>query len=524
MENGGNNPPVPELIGEVATGSTFSSTDATALDVPAIAGRPAATIEGPRHANVSASDDIMNYLKKQHIALQRFTWSTSQLPGTLLVNIPITPLRANNIISYLAGIFNAWNGGLEYQAKVAGTGFHAGALGIARIPPNIDPVTLKTVQQFTAFEYSVIDPKTLEAISKHIPDQRPIMYHYMNNDFTDPNNIGGHFVIFVILQLNTSSTGTNQIDVEIFNKLAPDFRFIQVIPPNLPSQPSTDIDKWNSLFSTPANHLHTIFPFQISTLTINPNSFSSAAKVGLRNLSGQLSLDDTYSEDVVGNFANFGFPFYATSATSLVPVLNSTIQFNKQISVNMTTPFFKTYSSTAANAVLAGTAPILFNAPNTVVGALVGAYYNLLPNLSAPITATYPGVPVVSAPAGESLITFSMGGSNATPPMLTTRYLSFAFKTGQFSIATNEAVLGQIFSNTSGLPVAFIKIYHSGIITSNLQLTALNLDFSDLNIQFVSFIQASQPIPNLTQIMLQSLQSIRLERLLQRTRQLHLGD
>jgi hypothetical protein len=80
------------------------------------------------------------------------------------VNIPITPLRANNIISYLAGIFNAWNGGLEYQAKVAGTGFHAGALGIARIPPNIDPTTLKTVSQFTAFEYSVIDPKTLEAI------------------------------------------------------------------------------------------------------------------------------------------------------------------------------------------------------------------------------------------------------------------------------------------------------------------------------------------------------------------------
>lgn len=75
MENGGNNPPMPELIGETATGSTFSSTDATALDVPAIAGRPAATIEGPRHANV-ATDDIMGYLKKQHVSLQR-------LPGQL---------------------------------------------------------------------------------------------------------------------------------------------------------------------------------------------------------------------------------------------------------------------------------------------------------------------------------------------------------------------------------------------------------------------------------------------------------
>lgn len=523
MENGGNNPPMPEVIGEVATGSTFSSTDATGLDVPAIAGRPAPTIEGPRHANVS-TDDIMGYLKKQHISLQRFTWSTSQLPGTLLANIPISPLRANEIVAYLSGIFNAWNGGLEYQAKVAGTGFHAGALGIARIPPNIDPTTLKTVSQFTAFEYSVIDPKTLEAVSKHIPDQRPIMYHYMSNNFTDPNNIGGHFVIFVILQLNTSSTGTNQIDVEIFNKLAPDFRFIQVVPPNLASQPSPDVSKWTALFSTPENHLHTIFPFPISTMTINSSSFTSAAKVGLRNLAGELFLDDTYTEDIVGGISNLGFPFYATSATSLIPVLNSPTQFNKSITITMTTPFFKTYSSTTANAVLAGTSPTLYNASNAVTGAIVGAYYNLLPNLSGNITATYPGVPTSSAPVSESLITFSMGGSSSTPPMLTTRFLSFAFKTRNYLIAPNEAVLGQVFSKATGLPLAYVKIYYSGIITSNSQLTAINLDFNDLNFQFIQYIQASTPIPSLTGVMLQSLQTIRLQALLDRTVQLRLGD
>jgi hypothetical protein len=274
--NGGNNPPMPELIGEPATGSTFSSTDASGLDVPAIAGRPASTMEGPRHANVS-NDDILGYLKKQHLALQRFTWSTSQLPGTLLVSIPITPLRANTIVSYLSGIYNAWNGGLEYQAKVAGTGFHAGALGIARIPPNINPASFKTVAQFTAFEYSVIDPKTLEAVSKHIPDQRPIMYHYMSDDFSDPNNIGGYFVIFVILQLNTSSTGTNQIDVQIFNKLAPDFRFIQVIPPSLTSSPIVDDTKWSFLFETPNLHSHAIFDLPVSLMRIEAAATSSNA-------------------------------------------------------------------------------------------------------------------------------------------------------------------------------------------------------------------------------------------------------
>lgn len=522
MENGGNNPPMPEVIGEVATGSTFSSTASTALDVPAIAGRPAATIEGPRHANVS-NDDIMGYLKKQHVALKHFVWSTSQLPGTLLENIPITPLRANKIISYLSGIFNAWNGGLEYQVKVAGTGFHAGALGIARIPPNIDPTTLKTVAEFTAFEYSVIDPKTLEAISKHVSDQRPIMYHYMNDNFSDPNNIGGHFVIFVILQLNTSSTGTNQIEVEIFNKLASDFRFIQVVPPSLPSQPNVDVEKWNNLFSTPENHLHTIFPYPITNMIINNSTLTSAAKVGLRNLAGELFLDDTYVEDVVGDVPVLNYMFYATSATNLIPVLNSSTQFNKQIVVTSNSPTFENINN-SGTIIIQGVSPTNFNGNNAVTGANPGVYYYLSPTLNSAISATYPGVPTSSAPAGESLITFAMGGSVSKPAMLTTRFLSFAFKTRQYLIAPNEAVLCQIFSKNTGLPLAFLKIYYSGILTSNSQTTAINLDFNDLDIRFIQFMQASSPIPKLTQTMLQSLQTIRLEALLTRTRQLHLGD
>lgn len=522
MESGGNNPPIPEVIGETATGSTFSSTASTALDSPAIAGRPAATIEGPRHANVS-NDDIMGYLKKQHVALKHFVWSTSQLPGTLLENIPITPLRANKIIAYLSGIFNAWNGGLEYQVKVAGTGFHAGALGIARIPPNIDPTTLKTVADFTAFEYSVIDPKTLEAVSKHVSDQRPIMYHYMNNNFSDPNNIGGHFVIFVILQLNTSSTGTNQIEVEIFNKLASDFRFIQVVPPALPSAPNVNIEKWNNLFSTPENHLHTILPYPISDMIINNSTLTSAAKVGLRNLAGELFLDDTYTADTVGGVPVLGYTFYATTVSNLIPVLDSSTQVNKQIVLTSTSPTFENINN-LGTVIIQGSSPTNFNGNNAVTGAIQGVYYHLTPTLNSTISATYPGVPTSSAPVGESLITFAMGGTATKPAMLTTRFLSFAFKTREYLIAPNEAVLCQIFSKSTGLPLAYLKIYYSGILTSNAQTTAINLDFNDLNVRFLQFMQASSPIPKLTQTMLQSLQTIRLEALLTRTRQLHLGD
>lgn len=520
--DGGNNPPMPELIGEPATGATFSSTDSSGLDVPAIAGRPAATIEGPRHANVNASDDIMGYLKKQHIALQRFTWSTTQLPGTLLVSIPITPLRANNIVSYLAGIFNAWNGGLEYQAKVAGTGFHAGALGIARIPPNLDPTTFKTVSQFTAFEYSVIDPKTLEAVSKHIPDQRPIMYHYMSDDFSDPNNIGGFFCIFVILQLNTSSTGTNQIDVEIFNKLAPDFRFIQVVPPNLPNIPVTDVEKWSLLFDSPNLHSHALFDFPVSQMRIETATTVSNARTGMVNLAGTVFSDPPYTTLNTTPLLGRGYPWFSSSATSLIPTIGDNVLRPYQIVVTNTGAYFwRVLQSGNINA----TSPVNFTAAATVAGAVVSTNYYLIPNSSAACTATFGSTPNISPPSGESLVTFSYGaGVLATPFMLTTTFLAEMFLTRRFVINSNEAVLCQLFSRTTGLPVAFIKIYYGGFITSNAQATAVNLNFTDLRLEFVSYIQASNPIPSLTMSMLQSLQAIRLQALLDRTHQLHLGD
>lgn len=521
MDNGGNNPPMPELIGETATGSTFSSTDATALDVPAIAGRPAATIEGPRHANV-ATDDIMGYLKKQHISLQRFTWSTSQLPGTLLVNIPITPLRANNIISYLSGIFNAWNGGLEYQAKVAGTGFHAGALGIARIPPNIDPSSLKTVSQFTAFEYSVIDPKTLEAISKHIPDQRPIMYHYMSDDFSDPNNIGGYFVIFVILQLNTSSTGTNQIDVEIFNKLAPDFRFIQVIPPNIQSAPVTDVEKWSDLFSTPNLHSHAIFDLPVSQMRIEASNTVSNARIGMVNLAGTVFSDPPYTTLNTTPLLGRGYPWFSVSATSLIPTNGNNILRPYQLTI---TNAGANFTRILQSGVFAATSPVNFTAATAVVGAVVSTNYYLKPNSSVACAATYGSTPNITPPVGESLVTFSYGsGLLATPFTLTTTFLAEQFLSRRYVINSNEAVLCQLFSRQTGLPVAFIKIYFNGHITSNAQATPVNLSFTDLRLEFISYMQASTPIPSLTMTMMQSLQSIRLEALLNRTRQLHLGD
>jgi hypothetical protein len=174
---------------------------------------------------------------------------------------------------------------------------------------------------------------------------------------------------------------------------------------------------------------------------------------------------------------------------------------------------------------LVATSPVNFTTAAVVAGAVVSTNYYLNPNSSAACTATYGSTPNITPPAGESLVTFSYGsGLVATPFTLTTTFLAEQFLSRRFVISNNEAVLCQLFSRQTGLPVAFIKIYFNGHITSNSQVTPVVLDFTDLRLEFISYTQATTPIPSLTMTMLQSLQSIRLEALLNRTRQLRLGD
>jgi hypothetical protein len=240
------------------------------------------------------------------------------------------------------------------------------------------------------------------------------------------------------------------------------------------------------------------------------------------NLAGVVELDPPYTQINQTNGLGRGYPFFSTSATVMTPVQNSnTLRPYNLVVTNVGANF----SRVVVPGVIAATSPISYLAANTVVGAVVSTNYYLQPTLGANCSATYGAYPLFVPPAGESIVSFSYSNDAfATPYTLTTTFLAEQFLTGEFQIGSNEAVLCQLSSRNTGLPIAFIKICFSGIITSNAQVTPVTFDFRDVSLQFVSYIQGSQPIPRLTQAMLQSIQSVRLSALLDRTRQLHLGD
>lgn len=186
------------------------------------------TSEAPMHSGEVNGIDPFFY--QQFMALTSFNWDTSMSPGQLLWSIPIHPQFVHQFMAHISKMYNAFAGGFDFAVTVAGTGFHAGKLMVARIPPNIKPETLLTAADITAFPYMVIDPKTLETVVKSAMDQRNVMYHYMPFDKDNFQSFGGYLAIYCLLPLNTSSTGATQISVQVFSKPAREFMFTQLKP------------------------------------------------------------------------------------------------------------------------------------------------------------------------------------------------------------------------------------------------------------------------------------------------------
>lgn len=224
-----NNAPMPDPEGPA---QVFDSTiEPAPPTVSSVGGTGPSPTEAAVHSG--ASNGIDPYLHAQFIATETPTWSTSHAPCTLLFAKPIHPATSHQYIAHLSRMYNVYSGGIDYGVKLCGTGFHAGALAVARLPPNIDPGKVNSLQDLTAFEYKVIDPKTLEVVLQSVIDQRNVMYHYLPLDRKNPQSFGGYIAIYVMVPLNTSSSGSSQIAIQIFEKPSVNFAFNQLRPLDL---------------------------------------------------------------------------------------------------------------------------------------------------------------------------------------------------------------------------------------------------------------------------------------------------
>lgn len=521
-------PPVPN---STQGGLLVDSAEAGTPLVSGIASAPAnSAAEIVPHTGQANNYDP--YLNEQFIVTANLTWSTSQLPGTLLWSSRIHPDECNVFVSHISKMYNAWAGSLDFRVKIAGTGFHAGALFLVRLPPNIDPASLLTLEDITPFEYAIVDPKILDPIDRNVMDQRPILYHYRNPaDPNDPNSFGGHFCIYVGIQLNTSSSGATNISLQVSTRAGMDLVFSQIRP--IQQSGATAFKNVSTLFTPTATHPLTSDPvylvvepgavvppewyYKTANLEGKPNcDFQTITnlKVNLREMRGHIDSDGFVktqghirTKDILGPPpADMG---WSLIGTDLDPTPGGTFDFegeyyNRATSIRCINQLNEGHNVNFS---------VNWGGEHTGLNGSAAAYITW-PSIwwtastnDTPLKRALSHIPAYgqtqwAPPLQESIVSFEAFRPQTTDtpqmePVVQTRQMLDMILSGQFKnlVDPSQCVLISVIDKQTTLQVGFLKLYSNGILTT--RFTSSRTLYSWENYKFIPIqIQgANAPIP-----------------------------
>lgn len=505
------NAPQPDATGPAevfdSTASAPHGTTISAIGTPA--GPPQET---PMHTGQMNTFD--DRLHQQYVPTDIVTWSVTMTSGTLMWKKPIHPQFAHPGLAYLAGLYNTWSGSLDFNFKVAGTGFHAGAIAIVRIPPNRRPEDFSTPSQWGLFEYVVIDPKTLEVESLGVSDQRPIAYHYMNFDEKLPNTFGGWIAMYTMLPLNTSATGSQQISIQVFNRPGINFQFSQLImPTNTPTSipfPSCFLE----YFDFSSKHMLTTFPVRVNSIVIEPSKVTTTTAVlNCYTTQGKMMSKWNEEEDYIDlderallqcsaldGTDESTDPLFAKVIKPLgVPKVDTPVTFSdldgENGSVFYATKVLKQveYNQYAKNIQWKMT-------PKLDVGKITGRCQVFVSSPVMPTSWTDNTYAAVSR--GESIVHFAFrdNPSAADPGNVwgvQTDRLTELFQSGRLSeyLPSGQCFLFILIDTRESLPVAYMKLYKEGFFTSTGRDDQYIFQSKFCKLEFHSYIMRTDPIP-----------------------------
>lgn len=450
--------------------------------------------EVPTHTLAFNSVDPVLY--KQFIFNSAFVWSVNDPRGKLLWTMPIHPKAYNKITARLSTIYNTWGGGVDVNIKIAGTGFHAGALIFVRIPPNVDPKRMSGTYDFTAFEYIVIDPKQLEVATIHIGDQRQVNYHYQMHEEGAPASfsMGGTLACYVYMGLNTASTGTQQIEVIMTTRLAPDFGFSQLIMPSPEQDQDADFipDGLSSVLNFASSlQRSSLNSNPVVTLTILPISTPSANMniYNIEQLDGKPYNGSTY--------ANYATATITVSTKERIECNEASANLGIFACTNIV--LFNRTATNVDSAMYVTNGNIEYTFPSQIVkftqasidGWSVGDKLAIYPLLTG--TGLRGSSKIFTPPVSESLIVFG----NITGYSFQTRLMAdyFCTRTASKFLEKDKCALFTLYDTQENLPLMFVKLYPEGFLTVLPSKDAVTFNLNRLELRYQSIISRTTVIP-----------------------------
>lgn len=503
-----------------APAETYSSTDeaphGSTISKIQTPGPPPQEI--PAHTTAFNGLDPMLY--QQYMYCDSFTWSTSDNRGKLLWYKPVHPKSIHKIMDRLCTIYNAWGGSMNIQFKVAGTGFHAGALAFVKIPPNMDPGQFGATFDWTVFPYEVIDVKTLECDALQAGDQRQVAYHYTIGETNDPKSWdhGGWIACYVYLGLNTAPSGTQQVQIMITAKPGQDFMFSQMKMPSIADDIKLDTLPPGLQYLT--EQVFDQLPTGIGILeymTALPISIAQTAMhsyVVVRHDTGEW-----YDEDAVACFKQRSkwtaqsrirmLTQYALNVTS-----NTTDQVATHLAGNSLTSWDSPYAIVYKWNIVApkdtkswsfDVTAAKFNVSGT--SSTVQITTSVKPPDDMPASTQYmaagpssnfstaQGLKNFAPPISESILLFSVTGYNGTTQGAIPQPPDFARHAVTAPFMRPDQCALFVLSDSENLPIMYIKMYPEGWFTTNARKDSYQFKLANNKLKFQNYISRTTDLP-----------------------------
>lgn len=510
------NAPMPDASGPA---EVFDSTAAAPHGgtISAIGNPAGPPQETPMHTGMFNTIDVK--LHQQYVPTDTVTWSVTMTSGTLMWKKPIHPRFAHEALSYLGGLYNTWSGGLDFNFKVAGTGFHAGAIAIVRIPPNLKPEDFTSSSSWGLFEWVVIDPKTLEVESLGVSDQRPIAYHYSKFDEDDSYTFGGWIAMYTLLPLNTSATGSQQISIQVFNRPSVNFQYSQLVMPNPRVNPAPFPVCYSDVFNFTSKEILTSFPVSANALILEPEAVTTTmAVMNCVDLGGNLlSMYNTVTDFTEGS------PFTHLSCNKVEDGTggDSTLVTFSHCMKPLGHPMLETPMIIASADSDAGDdwknthiksldwiadkdkKAIFYSVKEKRSGANGTATYNVI--VQTPIMpSVWKDNTLAAAARGESIVHFGYRWPNHESPDkfanvwgVQLMRLTQLFSTGVLmdSLPSGQCFLFKLIDKSESLPVAYVKLYKEGFFTTRAVEKQTIFSLANCRLDFDSFIMRTDQIP-----------------------------
>jgi len=442
-------------------------------------------------------------IRMQYIATAMFPWTSAQAPGTLLWTNTIHPKNSNEWIQHLSEMYNVWAGGFDYKFKVCGTGFHAGSIAFVRLPPNIRPESVTAPSQFTCYEYVVIDPKTQDGICEFIMDQRRFAYHYVEDDSNDKDAIGGHVAAYVLDPLVTSSTGSNNINIQVFHKPSEQFIFDQLKHITKsgkevrPDEPEAVL----RTFNREENNGTSQFTQQFTHYTIQPKS---QVKPPDTSSLGMFSFDGKPQEPTPKDF--IAAPLRGFSAGKLITNTDKTqdlwVETLKDFPIGISQVDLIWYegdlgsrpsSKTVSKMTGKGKWQIYSTTESSVGTREVNVFYRIKQYNSST-------EPQLKKNNDESFFCFTIKDDAGTlnKHAYQSQQLAVLAKQGELKkiMTPQEAMIVDMYDGDLDTPIRRLKLYYNGQVTTKGEDDQVTLTAKNYYFKFVQISRVGEPIPS----------------------------